>query len=240
MLEEGAMRRIMEWNQARTLVLGLGVAVALPAAAAAHHQPGHQGGPDPAGNLSIDVNEPVTWGRSAIVTGKLTATNPNSGVAVDLEADPYPFEDSGFSRVASGTTDANGDYRLLDKPTLHTRYRAVAKTSPPTTSAASTVRVRIRVKFGVSTTRPRAGSLVRFSGTACPEHDGKLAYIQRRSSTGAYRTVARARLTDASEPCSEYARRIRVRSGGVYRVKVPSRDAEHSTGTSRRIRVSAR
>jgi hypothetical protein len=239
MLEEGAMRR-MEWNQARTLVLGLGVAVALPAAAAAHHQPGHQGGPDPAGNLSIDATGPVTWARSTVVTGKLTATNQSSGVSVDLEADPYPFEDSGFSRVASGTTDSNGDYRLLDKPSSHTRYRVVAKTSPPTTSAPETVLVRIRVKFTVSTTKPTAGSLVRFSGTACPEHDGKLAYIQRRSSSGSYRTVARARLKDTGEACSEYARRIRVRSGGVYRVKVPSRDADHSTGTSRRIRVSAR
>ena len=227
-------------NRARVLTVGLATAAALPAAAAAHHQPGHQGGPDPAGNLSIDTKSPVVWARSTVVTGKLTGTNPNAGVPVELEADPFPFDDTGFSRVATGTTDANGDYRLLDKPTLHTRYRVVARTSPPTTSAADTVLVRIRVKFGVSTSRPSSGSLVRFSGTACPEHDGKLAYIQRRTSTGAYRTVARARLRDADAPCSAYARRVRIRGGGVYRVKVPSRDADHSTGTSRRIRISPR
>jgi hypothetical protein len=224
----------------RTIFIGLAVAVALPTAAAAHHQPGHQGGPDPAGNLSIDATSPVIWGRSTVLTGKLTAANPNSGVAVDVEADPSPFEDSGFTRVAGGVTDANGDYRILAKPIAHTRYRVVAKTSPPTTSAVTTVLVRIRVKFTVSDSTPRAGRLVRFSGTACPEHDGKLAYIQRRTATGSYRTVARARLTDSGGPCSDYARRVRIRSDGVYRVKVPSRDTDHATGTSRRIRIDAR
>ncbi len=224
-------------RRARVLTVGLAVAGALPAAAAAHHQPGHQGGPDPAGNLSIDATSPVVWGRSTVVTGKLTATNPNAGIPVDLEADPFPFEDNGFARVATGTTDANGDYRLLDKPTLHTRYRVVAKTSPPTTSAADTVLVRIRVTLAVALPSSDSGSFARLSGTVCPEHDGKLAYIQRRTSTGSYRTVARARLRDSGGPCSDYARSIRLNRSGVYRVKVPSRDTDHSTGTSRRVRI---
>jgi hypothetical protein len=173
------------------------------------------------------------------VTGKLTATNPNSGIGVDLQADPFPFEDNGFTNVASGLTDANGDYRLTAKPTSHTRYRVVAKTSPPTTSAASTVLVRIRVKFAVSDSTPRAGGLVRFSGTACPEHDGKTASIQRRTSTGSYRTVARATLADTGGECSSYSRRLRIRRDGTYRVRVASGDADHSTGTSRRIRLNA-
>jgi hypothetical protein len=223
----------------RSIFIGLAAAAVLPAAAPAHHQPGHQGGPDD-GKLSIDASSPVTWGRSTTVTGKLTATNPNSGVSVDLEADPFPFEDTGFTRVVSGATDANGDYRFTAQPTSHTRYRVVAKTSPPVTSPLSTVLVRIRVKFAVSDSTPRAGGLVRFSGTACPEHDGKLAAIQRRTSTGSYRTVARATLTDTGGACSNYARRLRIRRDGVYRVKVPSGDADHSTGTSRRIRIDAR
>lgn len=230
---EGSTRR-----GKRSILIGLAALTVLPAAAAAHHQPGHQGGPDPAGNISINATSPVTWGRSTVVTGKLTATNPNAGVSVDLEADPFPFEDNGFTNVASGTTDANGDYRILHKPTSHTRYRVVAKTGPPTTSALATVLVRIQVKFSVSDSTPSAGGLVRFSGTACPEHDGKLASIQRRTSTGSYRTVARARLADTGGPCSSYSRRLRIRSDGTYRVRVPSGDADHATGTSRRIRIN--
>lgn len=231
-------------QRARSLAfaIGLSALAALPvAAASADHKPGHQGGGGgggQAGPLSIAATTPIVWGRSTVITGKLQG-NANSGVAVDLQADPFPFEDTGFSDVASTATDAKGDYRFVAQPKSHTRYRVVAKTSPPTTSAATVVLVRIRVKFTVSDTTPKVGQLVRFSGTACPDHDGKLAYIQRRTSTGSYRTVTRATLTDTGGPCSSYARRVRVRSDGVYRVKVPSRDADHSTGTSRRIALNA-
>src|SRR5215208_5357253 len=218
-------------RKTRAIVFGLAAAAALPAAATAHHQPGHQGGPNQ-GNISISATSPVTCGRSTVVTGKLTGATANSGIGVDLQADPAPFEDNGFTTVASGTTDGNGDYRLLHKPQLHTRYRAVAKASPTATSGLATVLVRIQVKFTVSDTTPRAGGLVRCSGTACPEHDGKVAAIQRRTSTGSYRTVARATLADTGGACSSYARRLRIRSDGTYRVKVAG-DADHSTGTSR-------
>jgi len=233
--------RITGSTQRRTRALLIGVATvagALPAAAAAHHQPGHQGGPN-AGNVSINATSPVTWGRSAVVTGKLTGASANSGVALDLQADPFPFDDTGFATVASGATDSNGDYRLLHKPTLHTRYRVVAKASPTATSGVVTVLVRLRVKLSVSDRTPTAGRSVRFSGDVCPEHDGKVASIQRRTSTGSYRTVARATLADTGGGCSSYARRIRIRRDGTYRVKVASSDADHSTGTSRRVRIDA-
>jgi hypothetical protein len=103
----------------------------------------------------------------------------------------------------------------------------------------ATVAVRIRVTRRVSDRTPRVGTRVRFAGTACPEHDGQLAYIQRRTSTGAYRTVARTTLRDTGGVCSKYARKIRVRRDGTYRVRVRSNDQDHITGTSRRIRLDA-
>ena len=221
----------------RSLFIGLAAAAALPVAAGADHRPGHQGGGGQNGQLSIKATSPVTWGRSTTVTGKLAGSG-NSGVVVNLEADPYPFGD-GFTQVASGATDANGDYRFTAQPTVHTQYHVVAKASPPVTSAAATVLVRIQVKFTVSDRTPRAGRVVRFSGTACPEHDGKVAAIQRRTSTGSYRTVARATLADTGGACSSYSRRLRIRRDGTYRVKVPSGDADHSTGLSRRITIDA-
>ena len=223
----------------RIVMLGVTVLVAAPAGANADHQPNHQpGGGGGTNNVSIAATSPVTFGRSTTVTGKVTG-NGSSGLSVDLQADPFPFEDNGFGDVATGTTDANGDYRFTAQPAAHTRYRTVVKASPTVTSSIATVLVRLQVKFAVSDSTPDAGDRVRFSGTVCPEHDGKLAYIQRRTSTGSYRTVTTATLADTGGSCSSYAKRVRVNRDGVYRVKVPSRDADHATGTSRRISLNA-
>lgn len=222
----------------RVLIAGLAAAAALPAVASAHHTTGHSGGPgSTANNVSIKATSPIVWGRSTTITGKLTGPG-NNGVTVDLQSDPYPFADNGFAPVGSSVTDADGDYGFKPSPKLHTRYRVVAKASPPVTSQIAVVNVRIRVSRRVSDRTPEAGTRVRFAGRACPEHDGKIAYIQRRTSTGKYRTVARTTLRDTGGECSRYARRVRVRRDGTYRVRVLG-DADHWRGTSRRIRLDA-
>lgn len=226
----------MSWTERRTriLVAGLAATAAVPAVATADHRPGHQGGGGSANNVSINATSPVTFGRTATIAGKVTG-NGAAGVVVDLQADQHPYADNGFTTVANGATDANGDYRFTHAPQAGTRYRVVAKASPTVTSSAATVLVRIRVTRRVSDRTPAAGRRVRFSGTACPDHDGKVAHIQRRTSTGRYRTVARTVLRDTGGPCSRYARRVRVRRSGFYRVRVPSGDQDHITGTSRRV-----
>lgn len=212
--------------------------LAFAAAATADHNPGHdppgQGGAD----LTISATNPIVWGRSTVIAGRLRGNQ--AGVLIDLESDPFPFSDPDFAKVATLPTDSKGDYRFVPQPTLNTRYRTVAKTTPPVTSAVATVLVQIRVKVSVSDSTPRSGSLVRFSGTACPQHDGNLVYIQRQTSTGAFGTVRRALLSDAGDVCSNYSRKIRVRSDGVYRVKVSAGgDGDHATSVSRRVRLDA-
>ena len=239
----------MTWTSRRMRIITAGVlaAAAIPAAASAHHQTGHTGGGGGGGtgtanNVSIAATSPIVWSRSATISGKVTG-NGNSGVAVELEADPFPYAENGFARVATGTTDANGDYRFTLTqalaPKVNTRYRVVARTSPPATSPIATVNVRVRVSRKVSDRTPEIGTRIRFAGKACPEHDGKLAYIQRRTSTGSYRTVARTTLRDTGGVCSKYARKIRIRRDGTYRVRVRPEDGDHLPGTSRRIRIDA-
>jgi hypothetical protein len=214
------------------------IAAALPAAVAADHRPGHQGGGGQ-NNISVDATTPIRWGGSTTVSGKLTGQG-NSGVQVELEADPFPYADNDFAQVATAMTDANGDYRFTHQPQSNTRYRVTARTSPPVTSSIVTVVVRLKVTRRVSDSTPRAGSRVRFSGTVCPEHDGQTAAIQRRTSTGRFRTVRTTTLQDVpGSTCSSYARRVRVRRDGVYRVKATSGDGDHATGFSRRIRLNA-
>ncbi len=211
--------------------------LALAAAATADHRPGHNPGQG-ANEVTIAATSPVVWGRSTVVSG--TVRKAAAGTLVDLQADPFPYADNGFEKVATVATDAKGDYRFTAMPTANTRYRVVARTSPPVTSTVATVLVQIRVKVGVSDSTPRRGSVVRFSGTACPQHDGNTVYIQRRTSTGRFGTVARTLLRDAGDTCSKYVRHIRVYSDGVYRVKVSSAgDGDHMTGVSRRVTLDA-
>ncbi len=60
--------------------------------------------------------------------------------------------------------------------------------------------------------------------------------IQRRSSTGRYRTVRRTRLRAATR-CSTYRRTFRIYRDGRYRVT--SDDADHARGYSRSRLIDA-
>jgi hypothetical protein len=211
--------------------------LALAATASADHKPGHDPGQG-AADVTIAATNPIVWGRSTVITGSVRSAA--AGVLVDLHGDPFPFSDADFAKQATVPTDSKGDYRFVAAPRLNTRYRVVAQTATPVTSAIAPVLVQIRAKIAVSDSTPRAGSLVTFSGSACPQHDGNLVYIQRQSSTGSFGTVARTRLTDAGDVCSKYSRRVRVYSDGVYRVKVSSGgDGDHMTGVSRRVALDA-
>jgi hypothetical protein len=209
----------------------------LATAAVADHKPGHSPGQGNA-DVTINATSPIVWGRSSVISGSVKGAG--SGVLVDLQSDPFPYSDSEFAKEATVPTDAKGDYRFTPMPRLNTRYRVVAHASPTVTSTVATVLVRIRVKVGVSDSTPKRGSLVRFSGSACPQHDGNLVYIQRRTSTGGFGTVARTKLVDAGTTCSKYSRRVRVSSDGVYRVKVSAGgDGDHVAGISRTISLDA-
>jgi hypothetical protein len=179
----------------------------------------------------------VTFGKPTVLAGKLTGGKQAAGQTVTVQADVFPI-DGNYADVATTTTDANGDWHVTQTPTALTRYRAQAKTAPPATSNTADVAVRLRVRVHVSDRTPSRGSRVRFSGTAAPAHDGAPVRIQRRTSTGHWRTVARTVLRDAGTDVSRYGKRVRVRRSGTYRVRVRSGDADHLAGTSRRRRLT--
>jgi hypothetical protein len=194
------------------------------------------GTPPPGGNTVTIAATPasVLFGRATAITG--TVVGPDGpGAQVSLEAQPLGGGD--FQEVASGTADAAGNYSLGAVPTVNTAYRVVAKTKPPVTSPLQPVKVRIAVTRKVSDANVRRGGRVRFSGTATPAHDGLPVLIQRRTSSGKWRTVAKTALkTSATAGQSKYGKRVRIRRAGFYRVRVPH-DADHATGTSRRKRI---
>ncbi|MFL5893697.1 MAG: hypothetical protein ACJ76Z_01125 [Thermoleophilaceae bacterium] len=207
-------------------MLLVALACAAPALAAKPPKPGK---PNP--NLTIKSSAPaVTFGKSVTISG--TTKNVAAGTTIDLEQNPYPY--AGFKPAGkTAVVDTAGNYSIPGVlPQVHTAYRVVAKTSPPSTSASVTVRVRIRVSFKVSDSTPARGQRVRFAGTAAPAHDGKPVLIQKKTSAG-YKTVTRTVLLDNGTATSKYSKRVRIKSTGTYRVVVQSVDQDHDNGTSR-------
>lgn len=163
----------------------------------------------------------VTYGRSGRLTGDVSG--PKSGGArVVLAAQAYPFT-AAFRNVQTTTTDPNGHFTFTISPRIRTRYEVVATPRLSVSSATITVGVRYAVSFSVSSNRVRRGAFVRFFGAIHPAANGRDILIQRRTSSGAFRTIVRTLLhRTTSKTRSSYSIRIRIRAGGVYRVRMPA------------------
>jgi hypothetical protein len=178
----------------------------------------------------------VTFGKPTTLSGALAGGKSVAGQTVSIQADEAPFE-GGFTNVATATTDAAGNWSVPVSPGLLTRYQAKqGKTVSPTADVA----VRLRVGRAVSTHHPRSGKRVRFSGQVAPAHDGAVVKIQRHKAGGGWKTVAKTTLVDAGTDVSSYAKRVRVRKSGTYRVRVLPGDTDHLTGTSKRVKLTVK
>jgi len=215
-----------------TTALALAVTLGVPATlASADHKPGHGKPPSGNGQLTLTAKpNPIIFGGATVLTGKLSGGQAGAQMVV-IEANPAPF--TAFKALTTVTTDANGSYSASVNPSVSTRYRATAKTSPPTVSGEVTVGVRIRVGRLVSDPTPRRGTKVVFSGRAYPAHDGAVVSIRKRTSTGSFRTIARTTLRDDGPTRSRYRRAVRITRSGVYQVRVTRNDTDHLSGTSR-------
>jgi hypothetical protein len=178
-------------------------------------------GPPPKNTVDI-AGSPgaVTFGRSTVISGKVTGPKAG-GVQVVLQQQAYPYTTPFRPTGAVTNTASNGHYAFTVSPRTRTHYRVVAKTSPAVTSGTVTVGVRYAVSFFASSRFVHRGALVRFSGSVRPAANGRTVFIQRLSSTGVYRTVAKAvlRATTGSTG-SSYGKRVRIFGSGVYRVHI--------------------
>ncbi|MBA3300722.1 MAG: hypothetical protein H0T15_02540 [Thermoleophilaceae bacterium] len=186
--------------------------------------------PAPKGGADLTIAakpNPVVFGRSTVISGRL---KNGAGQVVVIEENPHPYT-GGFKPGRTATTASNGDYSFTLAPKLNTRYRVSTQANPPVRSAEVLVQVQIRISLRLSDSTPRAGSLVRFSGSAAPAHDGRTVEIQRLRRTGGYATIAKTALKDAGTTRSVYSRRIRVSRTGTFRAQILS-DGDHATGFS--------
>jgi hypothetical protein len=160
-----------------------------------------------------------------------------AGVTVTLQENAYPF--TGWTDVATATADAAGHYQFIRALRSNTAWRAVAGTKPPGTSNTAFVLESDSVSLKASTSRPKRGHSVLFTGFAQPARVGSLVYIQRLGRNG-WRRVLTAKLsaTPIADTAS-YAVRLKRAVSGVYRAYIPG-GYDHMAAASAAKRVSIR
>lgn len=188
-------------------------------------------------SLSASLSAPVVlFGRSETVAGQVFGSAVG-GITVTLQENPYPFD--GFADVSTTTTDSAGRYQFIRPVVANTAYRVIAQTKPPGSSGVAFAYEQDAVSVKPSTSRPRRGRSVLFTGFAQPARVGVPVYIQRLGSRG-WGTVARATLAPTSVPNSaSYAVRLRRVRSGLYRAFVTG-GWDHLAGISRSARVTVR
>jgi hypothetical protein len=159
-----------------------------------------------------------------------------SGITVTLQENPYPF--SGWNDVSTTTTDSSGRFQFIRQLKTHTAWRVVAGTRPAGTSGTAFTLEQDTLSLKASTTRPKRGHTVLFTGFSTPARIGSTVYIQRLGKHG-WRTVLTAKL--APTPVADfasYAVRLHHVVNGLYRASIPSGyDHQGTTTKSKRITI---
>jgi hypothetical protein len=186
--------------------------------------------------VSLDASKKVgSFNENITLSGQVSGTAV-AGVTVSLQENPYPF--AGWNDVATTTTDASGRYVFVRQLKTNTAWRVVAQTKPAGTSGTALVLEQDTVSLKASTTRPKRGHTVLFTGFATPARAGFPVYIQRLGKRG-WRTVLTAKLTLTSIPDTvSYAVRMRRVVSGVYRAFVPGGyDHLEDASSSKRVTI---
>lgn len=186
--------------------------------------------------VSLNASKTVGHFDDNITLGGQVFGTSVAGLTVTLQENPYPFSD--WSDVSTTTTDASGRYQFIRQLKTNTAWRVIAGTKPPGTSNTAFVLQQDSVTMKASTTRPKRGHTVLFTGFAKPARFGFPVYIQRLSRSG-WHTVLTAKLAITPIPDTvSYAVRLRHVVSGVYRASVPAGyDHLGATSSSKRITI---
>jgi hypothetical protein len=181
---------------------------------------------------------PVPFGSSATIGGVLTGTG-NAGRRVQIFQSPFPSA-AGFTPIgAPVTTTAEGTFALpVGTLPVTTQFRAQLVGASGPVSAILTVPVAVRVSTGVGVGHRHSDGIreVRFAGRIRPARDGAQFAVQRRRGD-AWITVAGGITRHDTASSSRYAKRIRVRHSGTYRVFVRVVDGNLTSATGREASI---
>ena len=188
--------------------------------------------------LSATPN-PVRFGANTTLQGAIGGTG-GGGRTVQIQQNAFPYT-AGFANLGNPIVAApDGTFAsVVASLSVNAQFRAVTTGSPKLTSNVVALGVAPIIRTNVSTRRPRKGARVRFAGTVTPSWIPAQVAIQKRTSTGRWVTVAGS-ITHAYKPDrARYAKSIRVRRSGTYRVFVGLANSSYAptTGGSVRLRV---
>jgi hypothetical protein len=182
---------------------------------------------------------PVGFGQPTVLAGTLSGTG-NVGRRILLQSNPFPYT-QGFAAAANvQLTNAAGQFAFpLLSVALNTQYRVVIADRPEVASPIASVGVAVRVGTYTSQRVVRTGGRVRFTGTVRPARPGSLYAIQTLRR-GAWRTVAGGITRGTGGGVSRYAKRVRIRRGGQYRVFVSIVDGNFVSSAGRVVKIRRR
>jgi hypothetical protein len=198
----------------RTLRL-IALASALAATAALVTSPAQAASPR---ITAVPGRHDIQFRGSTRITGRVTGDpGGNGGVAVNLQADPYPY--GGFTTSASTRTAADGSYRFRISPSRNTRYRAVLADTPGIRSSRIVVTVNELVSTHVHYETPgRARIVIRSRHPADLPWGGKrLRWYLSRGSVSRLR-VAKVNRTHTTRPGVTEMRTTLQVPAGKFRV----------------------
>lgn len=184
---------------------------------------------------------PVAYGGSVTLNGVLSGTG-GGGRSIQIQQNAFPYT-AGFvnAPISPVVTDQNGVFAVPYAGLLaNVQVRAVTTTGTKLGSPPIIVGVSPIVRTAVSTHHPRRGTFVRFAGTVTPAFTPAQVAIQRKSSKGAWITVAGVVTKSYTSTKSKYAKSAKVSSSGTYRVFVGLLDSKFAGATGPEIRIAVR
>jgi hypothetical protein len=185
----------------------------------------------PLGFAVTATPNPVPFGGPTTIAGQLTGTG-SAGRGIQLQQKAFPYT-AGFANVGNAqVTNAQGMFAFpVLALTSNTQFRVVTTGSGSVASSVVLVGSAVTVKFAVSSHRIHSGRLVRFAGTVAPREDGALYAVQKQSG-GGWVTVGGSSLRSYTPEKSRFAKRIRIRHSGTYRIYVGVADGSHVSNAS--------
>lgn len=193
----------------------------------------------PLGLTLAATPNPVPVNRPTVLGGTLSGTG-NAGRQIVLQSNPFPYT-QGFVTVGNAQLTSPGGAFGFPLPAvpLNTQFRVLIPDKPEVASPILSLGVAVRVSTNVSSQRVRSGGRVRFFGRVSPARPGAQVAIQKLRGTR-WVTVAGTIARTAGKSFSRYAKRVRIRRGGRYRVFVAIVDGNFVSSAGRTVKITRR